>query len=381
MSVGIFCFKPEIAFLANDIDLYHYSLFFKIPYKGNGGSAYFAVMLQRFVSNEPFLLESGEELAGLEIAYHVYGKMNSRRDNVVWVCHALTANSDAAAWWPGVVGPGAAIDPEKYFIVCANILGSCYGSSGPLSTNPATGKPYYSHFPRITIRDQVKAHILLRQALGIESITLCMGGSMGGYQVLEWALAEPERIGRLFLIATSATESAWGIAIHEAQRLAIEADASWRHDSADAGRAGLKAARAIGMLTYRNYQAMRQTQQDPDPEKTDGFRAASYIRYQGEKLVTRFNAQSYWLLTKSMDSHHIGRGRNKTVAEVLASIRQPTLVMGIKTDLLCPPEEQRRMADALPHARYIEIESDYGHDGFLVEAPLVSKSLLHWMQA
>ncbi|MFT4022143.1 MAG: homoserine O-acetyltransferase [Flavihumibacter sp.] len=336
-------------------------------------------MLHRFVSKEEFVLESGEVLPALEIAYYTYGTLNADGSNVVWICHALTANADAAGWWPGVVGAGAAIDPAKYFIVCANILGSCYGSSGPLIIDPQTGRPYYRRFPQVTIRDQVKAHMLLRAALGIASIAICMGGSMGGYQVLEWALMEPDRIKRLFLIATSAAESAWGIAVHESQRLAIEADPDWQADRPDAGSNGLRAARAIGMLTYRNYTAMVQQQSEPDVNKTDGFKAASYIRYQADKLVNRFNAQSYWLLTKAMDSHQIARGRAATAAEVLKTIRQPVLLMGITSDLLCPPEEQRKMAAVIPNASYVEIDSPYGHDGFLVEAPKVTAAIVHWL--
>lgn len=338
-------------------------------------------MLQRFISNEPFRLESGVVLPQLEIAYHSYGRLNEAGTNAVWVCHALTANSDAVGWWPGVVGATGAIDPENHFIICANIIGSCYGSSGPLTTNNITQEPYYSSFPTVSIRDQVNAHILLRKHLGIQSIMLCMGGSMGGYQVLEWALMEPACLKRLFLIATSAAESPWGIAVHEAQRLAIEADPTWKDKSEAAGRNGLMAARAIGMLTYRNYTAMVEQQQDSDPEKTDGFKAASYIRYQAEKLVKRFNAQTYWLLTKTMDSHQIARGRAGDTQTVLRSIEQPTLLMGITSDLLCPPEEQRKMAAVLPQATYVEIDSAFGHDGFLVEAPKVSRAIIDWLSA
>jgi len=251
-----------------------------------------------FTYDRPFDLEGGSTLPGITVAYHTYGQLNADRSNVVWVCHALTANSDVARWWPGVVGEGAAIDPAEHFIVCANILGSCYGSTGPLSTDPHSGKPYYSQFPAITIRDMVKAHILLRRHLGIDKIRLLMGGSMGGYQVLEWSVLEKEVIDRLFLIATSPTESAWGIAVHTAQRLAIEADGSWRDELPEAGSRGLKAARAIGILTYRNYGIMVQKQTDPDTEKLDDFKASSYINYQGDKLAERFNAYCYWLLTK-----------------------------------------------------------------------------------
>ncbi len=335
--------------------------------------------MQSFHHTKPFELECGETLPAITIAYHTYGKLNADKSNVVWVCHALTANADAAAWWPGVVGQGSVINPESHFIVCANILGSCYGSTGPLSTNPLTGKPYFSDFPIITIRDMVRAHILLRKHLGIESIYLLMGGSMGGYQALEWSVMEPLVIERLFLAATSPTESAWGIAVHSTQRLAIEADATWRDHSPAAGQKGLKAARAIGMLTYRNYGILVKKQTDPDPEKIDHFKASSYIDYQGDKLMKRFNAYSYWILTKAMDSHHLARGRHQPVGEVLGTISQPTLVVGINSDILCPVEEQKYLAAHMPGARYKEIDSAYGHDGFMVEVEKISRLLGTWL--
>lgn len=329
--------------------------------------------------NIPFQTECGATISNLTIAYDTYGNLNEEKSNVVWVCHALTSNSAVTEWWPGVVGHNGAIDPQKYFIVCANIIGSCYGSTGPTSENPATGSPYFSEFPAITIRDMVNAHILLRQHLGIEKIFLLMAGSMGGYQALEWCAMEKTLIENLFLITTSAAESAWGIAIHTAQRLAIEADSTWKDESFEAGKKGLKAARAIGLLTYRNYDILVEKQTDNDPEKIDNFRASSYINYQGDKLVSRFNAQSYWLLTKAMDSHNIARGRNKTQEEVLQSMLQKTLIIGIKSDLLCPLQEQKHIADNLPNATYIEIDSSYGHDGFLIEYEKISKHILTWL--
>ncbi|MFI5148463.1 MAG: homoserine O-acetyltransferase [Bacteroidia bacterium] len=321
---------------------------------------------ETYLYNASFTTESGVVLPRLEIAYHTFGKRNKDGDNVVWVCHALTANSDAQDWWPGIIGKNALLDPDKYFIVCANILGSCYGSSGPLSLNPETGKPYFYSFPFITIRDMVQAHILLRKYLGIEHIHLCMGGSMGGYQVLEWALAEPSVFSKLFLIATGAAESAWGIAIHTSQRLAIEADHTWKDSSTVAGAGGLKAARAIGMLTYRNYKAFVESQNDAE-HILGTYRAESYIHYQGEKLVKRFNTQSYHLLTRAMDSHHIGRGRG-SLEKVLNTIMLPVLVVGISSDQLCPVEEQKFLAQHIPNAGYHEIDSPYGHDGFLIES-------------
>jgi len=324
-------------------------------------------------------LEGGDSLPSITIAYSTYGTMNADKSNVVWVCHALTANSEAAEWWAGLIGSGKVIDTEKYFIVCANILGSCYGSTGPLSINPITEAPYYSSFPLVTIRDMVKAHILLREHLGIEKIFLLMGGSMGGYQAMEWCIMENDRIGQLFLLATSATESAWGIAIHTAQRLAIEADQSWQSASSEAGANGLKAARAIGMLTYRNYQIMVAQQTDPESEKLDHYKVSSYIQYQGDKLVQRFNAMSYWLLTKSMDSHHIGRGRGGNTALILKDIIQKTLLIGINSDILCPIAEQQFLNRHLPNANLVVIDSNYGHDGFMVETSIISQHLANWM--
>ena len=206
-----------------------------------------------------------------------------------------------------------------------------------------------------------------------------MGGSMGGYQAMEWSILENDRIEQLFLLATSATESAWGIAVHTAQRLAIEADQSWQSPSAEAGAKGLKAARAIGMLTYRNYSIMVAQQADPDAEKLDQFKAASYIQYQGGKLVQRFNAFSYWLLTKSMDSHHIGRGRGGNAALVLKDIVQKTLIIGINSDILCPVAEQQFLKLHIPNANLVVIDSNYGHDGFMVESANISQHLAKWM--
>jgi len=335
--------------------------------------------MNSFKYTDRFTLESGFEFPGIEITYSSYGTLNADRSNVVWICHALTANSEAADWWNGVVGKDHVIDPEKYFIVCANILGSCYGSTGPLSIDPSTGQPYYGSFPLITIRDMVKAHILLRKHLGIEKIFLLMGGSMGGYQAMEWCVMENDVIENLLLLATSASESAWGIATHTAQRLSIEADGTWNTPSPKAAAKGLKAARAIGMLTYRNYGIMVQQQTDSDHEKIDQFKASSYINYQGDKLVQRFNAYTYWQLTKSMDSHNIARGRGGHLEQVLQQFKQQTLIIGISSDILCPLVEQRFLAMQIPAATMIEIDSDYGHDGFMVESKKISLHLQQWL--
>ncbi len=327
-----------------------------------------------------FQLENGQTLPEIAVAYHTYGSLNADKTNVVWICHHLTASSAVTQWWPGVVGPGAVLDPAKYFIVCANILGSCYGTTGPHSVDPLTGEPYYNKFPQVTVRDMVKVHILLRKHLGITSIHLLAGGSMGGYQAMEWAFTEKAIIKNLFLLATSATESAWGIATHTAQRLAIEADNTWLQPDAHAGSKGLKAARAIGMLTYRNYGIMVKNQTDTDSEKLDGYKASSYINYQGDKLVKRFSAYCYWLLTKAMDSHHLARGRGGDIDKVLQQIPQPALIIGVSSDILCPLQEQRHLAQYMPKATLIEIDSTYGHDGFMVESEKIARFLSGWLE-
>jgi homoserine O-acetyltransferase len=333
-----------------------------------------------FHSNQPFHTEGGATLASLTVAYHTWGTLNAARDNAVWICHALTSNSNAAEWWPGMIGKGCLFDPAKDFIVCANILGSCYGTTGPLSVNPETGAPYYSHFPLLTIRDMVQSHLLLREHLGIKIFSVLVGGSMGGFEALEWALMEPEVVEKLFLLATSAAESAWGIAIHTTQRLAIEADASWKDPQANAGAKGLKAARAIGLLSYRNYQILVEKQTDPDLEKINHFKATSYIHHQGDKLVRRFNTYSYWLLTKAMDTHNVARGRSATIAETLATLSQPTLLIAITSDILCPPQEQQFIARHSLHATLVEIDSGYGHDGFLIESETITLQYRKWLK-
>lgn len=336
-------------------------------------------MLQQYYYEPDFELESGLVLQGIQIAFHTFGTLNQSKNNAIWICHALTANSDVADWWKGMVGSQLGIDTNNYFVVCANILGSCYGTTGPLNTNPQTQEPYYDTFPAITIRDMVKVHLLLQQYLGIDRIALLVGGSMGGYQALEWAIMAPNVIDKLFLLATSPAESAWGIAIHTAQRLALEADSTFGSKSIDAGKKGLIAARAIGMLTYRNYNLMVQQQSDTDVNKTNNFKASSYLIYQGNKLALRFDAYSYHLLTMAMDSHNIARNRFSDIPSALKSIKIPALLIGIKSDILCPPTEQQFLAQHLTNCTYHEIDSLYGHDGFLVEAEWIGNILKDWL--
>lgn len=318
-----------------------------------------------FIHDKPFELECGGALAQLTVAYHTYGTF--RGDNAIWVCHALTANSDVADWWPHTVEPGRFLDPERYFIVCANILGSHYGTTGPLSVNPASGEPYYGDFPFVTIRDMARAHHLLADHLGIRSVRAAIGSSIGGFQAMEMALLRPEFVERLVLIATSAKTSPWCIALNESQRMAIRCDATFGERSASGGLEGMKTARSIGLLSYRGSSGYNATQQEHDDlERVDGFRASSYQRYQGEKLAGRYNAYSYYLITKSFDSHDVGRGRGG-VKTALASVTSRTLVIGITTDIIFPLEEQEFLCVGIPGAKLEILTSEFGHDGFLVE--------------
>jgi homoserine O-acetyltransferase len=290
------------------------------------------------------------------------------------VCHALTANADVLAWWPGLFGPGCHFDPSDWFIVCANVLGSCYGSTSPLNADPATGQPRYQHFPLLTIRDLVAAHEALRQDLGLTDIHTLIGGSLGGQQALEWAVQRPDLFDNLVVIATNARHSAWGIAFNEAQRLAIEADPSYAAGQPGGGDAGLRAARAVALLSYRSYPAYAETQTDPEDVLLREHRASTYQRYQGDKLVARFDAYSYVALSRSMDSHNLGRGRDGVPA-ALGRIGARTLVLGITSDVLFPLREQRELAAHIPGAMYAELDSRFGHDGFLLETAAITHFL------
>jgi homoserine O-acetyltransferase len=320
---------------------------------------------QIFEYGHTFNLESGSSLPGFRLAYTTHGSLNAERNNVIWVFHALTANSNPAEWWPGIVGSGKLFDPERFFIICVNMPGSCYGSSGPLDKDPATGEPWFHGFPFFTPRDMARAYRHLRLSLGIEGIFAGIGGSMGGQQLLEWAVEEPELFRHIIPMATNAFHSAWGRAFNASQRMCIETDPTWQERSPVAGMQGLKTARSVALLSYRHYRTYVATQQD-GPDVLEHFRSESYQRYQGEKLAARFNAFSYYALTKGMDAHNLGRSRG-TVTEALGRIRAKTLVIGIDTDLLYPVEEQAYLARQIDGASLAVLESLYGHDAFLLE--------------
>lgn len=333
-----------------------------------------------FHYNQTFELESGKTLPGFQLRYTTLGRLNSTRSNIIWVCHALTGSSDFTSWWSTLFMDESPFNPNDHLIICANMLGGCYGSTGPLSINPVTGKSFYHTFPALTNRDVVKAFDLLREHLGFEKIHTLIGASLGGQQALEWVIEKPEVFENIIPIATNVFHSPWGIAFNEAQRLAIEADSTWKDNDERAGLNGLKAARAIGMLSYRHYNGFSKTQSEKSTTVVEDFRAASYQRYQGEKLAKRFNAFTYWLLSKMMDSHHIARGKEST-EEVLRSIKAKALIISIDSDILFPPEEQEFLANHIPGAQLKTISSAYGHDGFLVEYPAFKQILKEFYQS
>jgi len=324
-----------------------------------------------FKYNSKFQLESGKYLPELNLAYSTLGQLNGERNNVIWITHALTANSKPTEWWSGLVGDNKFFNPTDHFIICVNVLGSCYGSTGPLSKNPETGTPYYHSFPALTIEDIVRSFDLLRAQLGIEKIHTLIGGSLGGQQAVEWAIQQPGVFDNLILLATNAQHSPWGIAFNESQRMAIKSDDTWLSHANDAGLKGLKVARAVALLSYRNYETYNETQTDA-LEKSDNFKAASYQNYQGEKLAQRFNAFSYYHLSKAMDSHNVGRGRG-SVELALKQIKAKTLVVAIGSDILFPISESVRLAEGIVGSAIEVIDSLYGHDGFLIEADLLEK--------
>ena len=313
-------------------------------------------------------LEAGGTLSPAVIVYHTSKKAWTPGEKVVWICHALTANSNPEEWWPDLIGPGLCIDTERDFVVCFNTLCSPYGSSSPASVNPATGRPYLLDFPAVTIRDIAAAGLAVRERLGLAAVDLLVGSSLGGFTAFEMALAAPGVFRHQVYIATAPRVSPWLTAMNEAQRMAIEADPTFRAaGSTEGGLAGLRCARAQGLVSYRSFAGYLRTQYEEDPDTLFAGRAASYERYQGEKLVRRgFDAYSYWYLTRALDSHNAGRGRGG-LAAALQTLRGDIHVVDIDTDNLFPPEEADAYAALIPGVVRHTITSQFGHDGFLLE--------------
>jgi homoserine O-acetyltransferase len=320
-----------------------------------------------------FALESGERLPSVTVAYRTWGRLGARGDNAVLVCHALTGSADIDRWWGALLGPGRALDPGRDFVVCSNVLGSCYGTTGPASPRPGGATRWGGDFPAVTVRDIVRVQAALLDALGVRRLRLVVGGSLGGMQALEWALLFPGRVDAVAPIAVSARHSAWCIGLSEAQRQAIYADPRWRgghYPAGDAPEAGLAVARQIAMCTYRS-RASLEARFPRDEAGDGGFAVESWLHHHGRALVDRFDASAYVTLTKAMDTHDVGRGRGGWRA-ALATVRVPALVVSIDTDVLYPPVEQEELAAGLPGGRLATLVSPHGHDAFLIEGEAVN---------
>lgn len=324
-----------------------------------------------------FEFEAGGSIENLQVAYHTSPRPYEAGDKrkVIWICHALTANSDAQDWWPELVGPGKLLDTDKYFVICGNMLGSCYGSSGPSSIDPKTGRPFFFDFPKVTVRDIVRALDLVRESLGIKHIDLLIGSSIGGFQALEWSIMKPNIIKHAAYMATGARVSPWLTAFEECQRMALEADQTFRAcKDLDGGKEALKCARAIALMSYRCSEGYNMKQKEDSDDTLFADKVCRYQHHQGDKLVARFDAYSYWYLSYSVDSSNVGRGRGG-IEKALAQIKADSIVVSIDTDLIFPPYGMEEWAPMIPGAKYYKITSHFGHDGFLLETEQLTNLL------
>jgi len=321
----------------------------------------------------PFTLESGARLPAVRVAYRSWGELDEHGGNAVLVCHALTGSADVDRWWGALLGPGRALDPGRDFVVCSNVLGGCYGTTGPTSLRP-DGRPWGAGFPDVSVRDIVRVQAALLDSLGVKRLRLVIGGSLGGMQVLEWALLFPERVQAIAPIAIAVRHSAWAIALSETQRQAIAADPRWRdgnYPAEDPPSAGLAAARMVAMCSYRS-RASLEPRFGRERAGDGRYAVESWLHHHGRALVDRFDAGSYVALTKAMDTHDVGRGRGGW-REALATVKAKALVVSIDSDVLYPPVEQEELAAALPDARLATLQSPHGHDAFLIEAEAVAE--------
>ena len=326
-----------------------------------------------FQSSTPLPLDSGEELLEFEIAYHIFGQINEAKDNVILICHPLTGDSNAQDWWPKVVGPGLAIDTNKYYVICTNSLGGCQGSTGPKSINPKTNAPYLSDFPIITISDMVRAQRQLFQHLNITSIKMVIGGSMGGMQALEWVAQAPEMIRSCVPIAACSKVSPLAIAFDSVGRESILSQLK-----SGSGESGLAVARQLGHITYLSEDSMEkkfsrrlQDAQHYQYKLTPEFEIESYLNYQGEKFIKRFDYHSYLVLTKAVSYFDLEHTYGSLLT-VFGSSEARFLVLAISSDWLYTPQQSKGLAYHLmkmnKHVSYVEIDSDYGHDTFLIDS-------------
>ncbi|MGJ3261746.1 MAG: homoserine O-acetyltransferase MetX [Salinarimonas sp.] len=350
-------------------------------------------LVARFSRNEPLMMDCGTALAPWQLAYQTYGTLNAARSNAVLICHALTGDQHVAnvhpvtgkpGWWASFVGPGRPIDTDRFFVICANVIGGCMGSTGPASTNPDTGAPWGLDFPLVTVGDMVRAQAMLVSRLGIDDLFCVVGGSMGGMQVLEWAALYPQRVFAAMPIAASARHSAQNIAFHEVGRQAVMADPDWRGgrylEEGARPRKGLAVARMGAHVTYLSESALHrkfgrrlQEREAPTFSFDADFQIESYLRYQGITFVERFDANSYLYVTRAMDYFDLADAHGGKLAEAFRGTRTRFFVMSFTSDWLFPTVESRAVVRALNAAgasvSFVEIESDKGHDAFLLDEP------------
>lgn len=347
----------------------------------------------RLPADQPLKLACDQLLAPISIAYETYGELNADKSNAILLCHALTADQYAASthpvtkkpgWWTTVVGPGKPVDTDRYFVICSNILGGCMGSTGPASVDPTTGKPYGLNFPVITIGDMVNAQERLIDHLGIDQLFCVIGGSMGGMQVLEWAASHSERVFSAVPIATAAGHSPQNIAFHEVGRQAVMADPDWcggdYHSMGKVPRNGLSVARMAAHITYLSEEALHRKFGRSLQERSKltfsfnaDFQVESYLRHQGSTFVDRFDANSYLYITRAMDYFDIAGEHGGVLANAFRGTKTRFCVVSFTSDWLYPTRESRKVVHALnavaANVSFVEIESDKGHDAFLLEEP------------
>ena len=371
-----------------------------------------------FVSSAPFTFDNGQSLPGFTLRYETYGRLNATRDNAIVICHALSGDHHCAGihsladkktgWWNNLIGPGKAVDTNKFFVLCANVIGGCQGSSGPSSPDPRTGRPYGITFPAVTIRDMVRTQKLLLDSLDIRSLYAAIGGSMGGMQVLQFAIDFPSFVQRTLAMATTAREGAQAIAFNEVGRQAILQDPEWNHGyypKSGGPRVGLAIARMMAHITYlsdasmdrkfgrkavsaRRKSASAPVTPEPAADLSDSmegldsvtpavtfdvrFEVESYLRYQGQSFINRFDANSYLYITRALDQFDLAATHGSLEA-AFSQVEAATLVVGFTSDWLFPPDQNRDIALALLRAgkrvSYAELSTDLGHDSFLLESP------------
>jgi len=327
---------------------------------------------------DDFKTELGFTFPSLRVKYKTWGTLNEKGDNAMIICHALTGNADVASWWGGMLGDGYPFDTSKYFIVCANLLGSCYGSTGPNDVNPLTGYTFRGNFPVCTVRDNVRAQHALYRHLGINEVACAIGGSLGGMQVLEHCIMGREFVQSGIAMVTGGFQHAWNIGISEGQRQAIYADPNFNNgDWAVHPDRGLAVARQTAMITYRTHSAYATKF---GRERRNGyFEVENYLHAQGKKIKERgFDAGAYLALTRTMDTHDVARGRGDYF-DVLRSIEQPMLLVGIDSDNLHPPSEQTELADYIPDSQLMVVHSSEGHDGFLLEQKIIGRAIMGFL--